>query len=97
MSKIWSGMKRDDLEALILSSLSRQWTTPSQLEAETGVPWRVLMRALPRLQMYGKVEGRIENVRLKKGRTNPQRRYRLPSSVSLDIYRLFIMPSMEVV
>ena len=79
----WQELSRTELEEMILAALTRQWITPKQLAPLIGVPWRVLMRALPRLQMCGKVEGRLEQVVVERCRKRPRRWYRLPAAVGL--------------
>lgn len=80
----------DAIDEIIVSSLTRQWATPKQLEVTTGIPWRVLMRACQRLQLWGKIEGRLDYVVALRSRKKPQRRYRSLPAVELGVYTLLV-------
>ena len=59
MTAPWQELSRTELEEMILAALTRQWITPKQLAPLIGVPWRVLMRALPRLYISRSSSSRI--------------------------------------
>lgn len=95
MTGTWKELTREELESRILESLTDKWATPKQLEPILRIPWRVLMRALPRMQLLGKVEGRLEHVTGLRQRRRIQRRYRLPLQVSCAVYDLLV-PRVDV-
>jgi hypothetical protein len=70
-------MDKKELDNLIVNSLTSKWTTPKQLSAQVGVPWRILMRSMPRLALLGHLEMKLVFVKGKKSRERPQRQYRI--------------------
>lgn len=78
MSGIWKELPREEIERRILSNLNGKWATPKQLEVLTGIPWRVLMRSLLRMQLYGEVEGRLEYIKANRSRIRHRKIYRKP-------------------
>jgi hypothetical protein len=65
-----------EFDELIVSNLSEKWVTPKGLSKKIGVPWRKLMRAMPRLALAGRIQCRLVFIRDPKSRNRPQRQYR---------------------
>jgi hypothetical protein len=90
-------MKRDtwrhESEQLALRLLAQEttWTGPTALAAKHHENWRVLARALRRLEGRGMITGRRVEVPRKNGRIGVRREYRLQVSSPL----LVMMPRFD--
>jgi hypothetical protein len=62
---------------LIVKSLTSEWTTLKWLSSRIGVPWRMLIRAMPRLALKGRIEMKMTFVKADKSRKRPRRQYRI--------------------